>query len=361
MARPKKIDIHAARLWATENVAAHGRGFTTALAAHLSVSRAAAAAVVRRLEAEGFVTRSAAGTRPVFQPGPSRFVVKRYALPGLDESLIWARDFQPYLAVADNVANIVHYGFTEMVNNANDHSQGRSLLIQLSATPQTVFLWVVDDGVGIFKKIAAALQLSDLRLSLLELSKGKFTTDPQRHSGEGIFFTSRVFDSFALTANDLTYTHFYSAADAGNPSPSAPSGASAVERLDDAKPQQAGQGTTVYMAISVTSARQLREVFDLYTTGKPDDLSFDKTTIPVRLAQLGNENLLSRSQAKRLVSRIDRFKVVELDFSGVAEIGQAFADELFRVFASANPDVRLVPTQANQQVMRMITRVRNAP
>ena len=51
-----------------------------------------------------------------------------------------------------------------------------------------------DDGEGIFKKIKNALNLLDEKQAVLELAKGKLTTDPSRHTGEGIFFTSRAFN-----------------------------------------------------------------------------------------------------------------------------------------------------------------------
>lgn len=70
----------------------------------------------------------------------------------------------------------------------------------------------------------------------------------------------------------------------------------------------------------------------------------------------GRDNLVSRSQAKRLLGRFDRFKVVVLDFSGVASIGQSFADEVFRVFRSKHPEVELVPINASSEVRRMISR-----
>ena len=92
----------------------------------------------------------------------------------------------------------------------------------------------------------------------------------------------------------------------------------------------------------------------------PDDYSFSKTSIPVKLAAFGDENLLSRSQAKRLVARADRFKNVELDFSDVEEIGQAFADEVFRVFAKAHPHVALNAVNASAYVAGMIKRVKAA-
>jgi uncharacterized protein (DUF1330 family) len=77
----------------------------------------------------------------------------------------------------------------------------------------------------------------------------------------------------------------------------------------------------------------------------PEDFDFSKTIVPMKLAQLGDEQLISRSQAKRLIARFDRFKIVILDFKDVNEIGQAFADELFRVYAKCTPTGR---THTNQ-------------
>jgi hypothetical protein len=70
----------------------------------------------------------------------------------------------------------------------------------------------------------------------------------------------------------------------------------------------------------------------------------------------GDDNLVSRSQAKRLLMRVDRFKTVVLDFSGIASIGQAFADEVFRVFRAKNSGVEVVPIHTSSEVKRMITR-----
>jgi len=63
----------------------------------------------------------------------------------------------------------------------------------------------MDNGIGIFKKIQKALHLDSIKESILHLSKGKFTTDPKNHTGEGIFFTSRMFDSFSIISNDMFY------------------------------------------------------------------------------------------------------------------------------------------------------------
>ncbi|MBQ1764469.1 MAG: STAS-like domain-containing protein, partial [Aquincola sp.] len=192
---------------------------------------------------------------------------------------------------------------------------------------------------GIFRKIARALDLPDERQALLELSKGKFTTDPTRHSGEGVFFTSRMFDQFLIQANDLRYAHL---------------SADLQDRLDEVA--DAADGTIVFMSIAADSTRTTREIFDQYTSG-PDDFTFDKTVVPMRLAKYGTEQLVSRSQAKRLIARFDRFKIVVLDFEGVDSIGQGFADELFRVYARAHPDIRLETVNAGEDVLRMVRRV----
>ena len=65
---------------------------------------------------------------------------------------------------------------------------------------------------------------------------------------------------------------------------------------------------------------------------------------------------MSRSQAKRLLARFDRFRTVVLNFEGVNAIGQAFADEVFRVFGQQHPEVELIPINTNERVSQMITR-----
>ncbi|MNC91531.1 hypothetical protein D3C83_78130 [compost metagenome] len=78
------------------------------------------------------------------------------------------------------------------------------------------------------------------------------------------------------------------------------------------------------------------------------------------MAQYGDDKLVSRSQAKRLLARVEKFKVVILDFTGVDAIGQAFADEVFRVFARQHPEIELSAIKANQAVLEMLDRARGA-
>jgi len=320
-------------------VAAHPRDLVTEVASQVGVSRQTVVARVRALIADGRLAKSGSSTRPLYTLGPRRVLSRRYPLAGLAEDAVWRNDVAPLLAgVASNVLDICHYGLTEMVNNAIDHSGGQWLTLDAWANEDQVMLIVDDDGVGIFRKIAQHLGLADERLALLELAKGKLTTDPARHTGEGVFFTSRVFDRFVIRSGGLLFNH-----DDVGPD----------DVLRDHDHEQTG--TQVTMMIARNATRTLRSVFERYSSG-PDDYTFERTVVPVRLARIGEENLVSRSQAKRLLQRVDRFRRVVLDFTGVALIGQGFADEVFRVFANAHPEVELSAVNAEPDVRAMIAR-----
>jgi hypothetical protein len=119
--------------------------------------------------------------------------------------------------------------------------------------------------------------------------------------------------------------------------------------------RESNPGTRVNMIISGWSNRELRGVFDRSASGG-DDFSFSKTHVPVKLAKYGNESLVSRSQAKRVLKRFDRFEEVMLDFQGVETIGQAFSDEIFRVFRRKNPGIRLISVNTTPEIKQMIQR-----
>lgn len=87
------------------------------------------------------------------------------------------------------------------------------------------------------------------------------------------------------------------------------------------------------------------------------DRGFFRTRFFVSLAALEG-NLVSRSQAKRVAARFEKFTEVELDFNNVAGIGQAFADELFRVWPLSHPQTKLQVTHANEAVLKMVRHVK---
>jgi anti-sigma regulatory factor (Ser/Thr protein kinase) len=259
--------------------------------------------------------------------------------PGLEEDKIWRQQVRPLLSgIPANVLEICHYGFTEMVNNVIDHSAGRTLVIRIGSTTNAIRMDIIDDGVGIFQKLQTELGLEDHRHAILELAKGKTTTAPQQHTGEGIFFTSRMFDNFSIISGRLRFTH---------------DALLGEDRLVEIEKEE--KGTTIILEIHPQSQRTMKGVFDQFAAGE-EDYGFTRTQVPVTLAQYGDENLVSRSQAKRLLARFDRFKEVQLDFKGVLMIGPAFADEIFRVFRHQNPQIRLIWLNATAEVEKMIRR-----
>ncbi len=179
----------------------------------------------------------------------------------------------------------------------------------------------------------------DEHQALVELSKGKLTTDPDNHTGETIFFTSRVFDEFEIDSKGVKYCHD----DQLNFDFILETGFSKNE-----------SETAVYMLINRKSERTVQTIFDDFTG--PDEFQFNKTVIPVRLAHYDNEKRVSRSQAKRLLSRIEKFRYVVFDFEGIAAIGLAFADEIFRVYVKRHSDIELHPVKMEPDVEKMVNR-----
>ena len=258
--------------------------------------------------------------------------------PGLEEDQVWATVLPLLEGLPANNIDLWHYCVTEMVNNAIDHSESSWLMVVLRRRPSSTRVLVIDGGVGIFRKIKAAFNLEDETQAILELSKGKLTTDPDRHSGQGIFFTSRMLDEFSILSHGAYFSH-----QATRP-------ADWIVHADDP-----ASSTMVTMALDNNADRTLKEVFDQYSSG--DNYDFSKTVVPLRLARFGEEKLISRSQAKRALARVERFKAVVFDFAGIEMIGQAFADEIFRVWAKAHEDVECMVIDASPAVRKMIAAV----
>ncbi len=330
-----------ARKFIIENVEKHPSDIIAHVANKLALSRQAVHKHVQRLVEEGVISEAGQTRNKVYQLVPSVSWQKYYRLDGkISEDQVWRDDVAPSLGqLPTNVMNIWHSGFTEMFNNAIDHSEGISIRVTFSKTAANTKISLYDDGIGIFKKIQMALGLLDERHAVLELAKGKFTTDPKNHSGEGIFFASRMFDEYRILSGGVFFSH----------------------NFDDTEDwiiedDNTLRGTGVVMRLENHTSRTTTKIFDKFTTD--DNYGFTKTVVPVKLTQYGDDNLVSRSQAKRLLARIDLFKVVVFDFVGVTSIGQAFADEVFRVFVNQHPDIEIVAVHAGSAVKRMISRAR---
>ena len=329
------------RRFIIENVEKHSKDIARLTVDKFSISRQAVSRHLNNLIEEGIISAQGSTRNRKYLLRVLEKWEKTYQiLPNLAEDVIWRKDVAPSLSdFSENIMDIWQYGFTEMLNNAIDHSGGTLIYVRLRKTAAGTEIVISDNGIGIFKKIQNELGLIDERHAILELAKGKLTTDPEHHTGEGIFFTSRMVDGFEILSGGTYFLHEFGEQEDW-----------ILER------DKFLSGTTVWMRLNNHSSRTRAEIFEQFTSS--EDFGFTKTVVPVKLAQYGDDKLVSRSQAKRLLERVDRFKIVILDFKNVESIGQAFADEIFRVFRKNHPEVELFETNANVPVSQMIQRTR---
>jgi hypothetical protein len=191
----------------------------------------------------------------------------------------------------------------------------------------------------VFKSIMNKKHLNSELEAIQELLKGKITTMPKSHSGEGIFFTSRAADNFMLDSfgHELVFNN-------------------SLPDIFVQKVKKIKKGTKVIFSIKTTSNRHLNEIFRDYANIDGDNnYGFDKTEIQVKLYTIGGVNI-SRSQARRILSGLEKFKIILFDYDNVSMIGQAFADEIYRVFHNKYPDIKLENTDMNEAVKFMVDR-----
>lgn len=265
----------------------------------------------------------------------------------LGEDRIYNQFISQHIQFKKNVNSIWNYAFTEMMNNAIEHSEADNISVSIYQNCLDTKIFIIDDGIGIFKNIQRFMKESknetiSLRECVSLLFAGKFTTAKQYHTGEGIFFTSHVMDEFIIYSDDNFFTrnNFKS---------------SQVEDGNLHSFMQMEKGTLVSMTISNNSKKILSEVFNTFA---PVDEGFIKTTIPVAHMFAGG-NPVSRSEARRLLECIVLFNDIVLDFSGVEEIGQGFAHELFVLGKQKYPHIKLRTIKTCKTVEDMIKRVIN--
>src|SRR3972149_5153184 len=338
----KRIPEKDIRDFIFDNIEAHPSGLAKMVSERFGITRQAVNYRIKKMVEEGLVVASGTTKNKSYSLRP--IVQREFSVEissGVQEHKVWRDLIEPLTKdLRTNVIDICSYGFTEMFNNVIDHSEAKNAHIWFTRLPTKIRIIIADDGIGIFNKIVRDLGLEDNRQAILELAKGKLTTDPKRHTGEGIFFTSRMFDDYVILSGGVYFSH-----------------KTGEEEDWILERERVGEGTTVVMSLRNRSDRTVKQVFEKFTAS-PKDFGFNRTIVPVRLAKHGAEQLVSRSQAKRLLARFERFKVVILDFAGIDEIGQAFADEIFRVYSLQHPEVRIVPANAGPEVKRAIHRAK---
>ncbi len=265
------------------------------------------------------------------------FVLYRNAGDLDDDSYAYSKYLKDIISDLDeNVKGIWEYTFSEMINNVIDHSQAERAVITVSRNFLETVVTIIDDGVGIFEKIKTHFNLDSYDDAVCELFKGKLTTDETRHSGEGIFFSSKIMDGFLIYSSGKLF---------------------AVNKYDDSRtldfPEFSNhKGTIVIMSLSNHSKKQAKEIFDEYSDA---DSRFVKTQIPLK--NIFETSPVSRSQARRVCNQLSKFEEVVLDFDKVDWMGQGFAHQIFVVFQSEHPYIKLSPVNMNEAVEKMYKHV----
>lgn len=331
-----------------------GKITTAEICKSLGVSRQYAYVVMNELVAEDKAiklgsTRSSYYVTPEFaQEHPEIFpsvLLRKYRNTQLEEHVVLAEieeKLPSIILVKENVRSIFTFAFSEMLNNAIEHSSSKNISVEVALQNNKLSFVIDDAGVGVFRNIMNKKKLRSETEAIQDLLKGKTTTMPKSHSGEGIFFTSKASNLFIL--NSYGYELTIQPQTRGV----------LMKRIPAIK-----RGTRVIWEISANSELHLNDVFRKYTNLKEKgNFGFDKTEIRVRLYTTGGVHI-SRSQARRILSGLDKFGIIVLDFDKVPVVGQAFADEIYRVFQNAHPDIVIQEEHMTPGVQFMIERSKN--
>ncbi len=265
---------------------------------------------------------------------------KELNLKGLEEDKVLddiKKETGIFLDLKENIKKIVEYSFSEILNNAIEHSGSKKGKVKLKKGEKKLIFQVNDFGVGIFNHIKEKRNLDNVLDAIGCLIKGKQTTDPESHSGEGIFFVSRLMDKLIIKSFNKKLVFDNNKEDIF------------ISDINNKK------GTEVIGKIDLHSSKKISKVFDDYTD---ENYSFDKTEIVVNIFNKKGPHM-SRSEARRILSGLEKFQRIEFDFKNVSSIGQAFADEIFRVWANKHPDIELDYKNVNENVKFMIQHALN--
>lgn len=312
------------------------------LARAARISRQAVHRHIRAMLDAGTISLRGAGRSARYFP-PARTFRRRLLRDGLAESDVWEeiRKAVPDLGErrVANAKAVLAYAFTEMLNNAIDHSGSREVEVSFEIVDQLAKFTVADDGIGVYENVRSKFKLGSVIAALQEISKGKVTTQADRHTGEGIFFTSKAGDLFQLEANGLQWSVDNRRQD------------TAIAEVPNVS------GTRVRFELGLETTKTMDAIFAEYSE---QSFQFDTSRIVVKLFERGVD-FVSRSEAKRVVAGLERFRHVIVDFRGIDSIGQGFADEIFRVWAEAHPEVRIDSINMRDPVRIMVERSARPP
>jgi anti-sigma regulatory factor (Ser/Thr protein kinase) len=308
----------------------------------LGYSRQYIVRLLTRLISQGEIHRRGKTRAARYHPGKASIEINHLELikkrQGLSEHVVFeevTKRMKLNTQLNKNCLTIFDYAFTEMLNNAIDHSRSKKVWIKVDIDQTNITFIIKDQGIGAIESIKEGFKISDDFLALEHLFKGKQTTARKAHSGQGIFFTSKVVDTYGIATSKMEFIIDNTRTD---------------EFLRDINQRK---GTTVTCKIKTNTRRKIKDVFDKYTG---DDYEFNRNIVKINLSK--HKRLMSRSEAKRLLLGLDEYAVLDFNFKNVDEVGQGFCDEIFRVYANRNPGKVLSYHEASDVVRYMIERSR---
>lgn len=329
-----------------EYIKTNGHTKSSDLSKILKISRQSTAKHLRTFVERGVLLKSGSTRNAAYSLPAKKHSIKPMAnkiemtksLKGLAEDSVYS-EVESRLnltkVLSENAEKIAFYSFGEMLNNAIDHSRSLKASITVLITGTEFQFEIKDSGIGIFENIRKSFKLQNEYEAIEHLMKGKQTTMPSKHSGEGIYFTSRIADKFVIRSHNVSLTIDNQKQDTF------------------VKDEKFTKGTTVSFSIKKQTRKNLSILFKEYSN---DNLEFDRNTVKVVLSN--SDGFISRSQAKRLTNGMEKFKRITFDFKNIKEIGQGFADEVFRVFPLHNKGIELDYINAGPAVTFMIERAK---
>ena len=337
---PSRNQPEAIRRFLLDHIPDHPRDAVALATQEFNVDRTTVYRHIRKLMAEKAIiqTGNTSGARYYLKSALNK-QVSLDVLPKMEEVHVWMDYLNLTLSLlSENLTEILRYGFSRIFQNVVDHSDAKQVDIRTEWGRDELTLDIIDHGVGIFNRLTSVLGLQDERECVARLAEGKVTTDSENHAGQGLFFTARAVDRFHLWSGHLHYHRTHAEDDW------------TLERSEDCL-----AGTGVAISIRYDTPRKISEVFAKCSTlDEESDPHFDQVQVTVAMGSTLPIRKADRSQAKKLLQGIDKYRYVLVDFNNVNTVTQGFVDEVFRLFQARHPDIRMEYTNANEDIEFMI-------
>lgn len=326
------------RKFILENVDSNPNGIATQTAKKFRISRPGVHRHINSLLESGHLAKIGHRRKTRYARTTERqqiWVVKRSEIKSAPE--VWEQTCAKKLRVfKSNVIDLLQWGFCQVLQNALEHTQCKELAIFYEFSGKSIHLSLLDDGMGIFESVSQSNQIADLREAALKIMNAPFA---QNHSGPGLAWCAKLFDSLLIRSNGLEYCRF------GNED----------WYLDNA-PSDEHMGTLVQLSLDIATTRTLASVLQ-----PGGGCPADRQHVFVKMLELKNEVYLTREDAQNLLFDLDGFKEIVLDFKAVRNVGYHFTHEIFCFYQSKNPEVEISYLNTNSNIKFMIERCQVGP